>query len=83
MIRGGNRALEVAVGVEGPALEAAGRNGQFLAFGQIVCTLDARGDVDAVVFERDGRAVAVPRGNGSLTKNPLTAADYQGLLETQ
>jgi spore germination protein GerM len=65
----------------GPALAAAGRNDQFLAFGQIVCTLDARADVDSVIFTLDGQVVAVPRGNGSLSKSPLTAADYEGLLK--
>jgi sporulation and spore germination protein len=66
----------------GPALQAAGRNDQFLAFGQIVCTLHARADVTSVVFTLDGQVVAVPRGNGSLTKTPLTTADYEGLLKS-
>jgi hypothetical protein len=54
----------------------AGRSDTVLAFGQIVCTLASRPDVTGVAFERDGERRGVPRGDGSLSEMPLTAADY-------
>ncbi len=62
-------------------LEVITQLSQGLAIAQIVCTLDARDDVAAVVFERAGARVSVPRGDGSQTDAPLTAADYATLLE--
>ena len=62
-------------------LEVITQLSQGLAIAQIVCTLDARDDVTAVVFERAGARVSVPRGDGSQTDAPLTAADYATLLE--
>ncbi|MFC8850218.1 MULTISPECIES: GerMN domain-containing protein [unclassified Micromonospora] len=56
-----------------------GRSDEVLAFGQIVCTLAARDDVDAVAFLRDGRPLGVPRGDGSLSAQPLTPTDYAAL----
>ncbi|WBB68473.1 GerMN domain-containing protein [Micromonospora sp. WMMD812] len=56
--------------------DETGRNDGVLAFGQIVCTLTARGDVDRVSFRRAGQPLDVPRADGSLTREPLTAADY-------
>ena len=55
------------------------RNDEVLAFAQIVCTLDARTDIDGVVFLRGSNRIDVPAGDGSLTRLPLTAADYRGL----
>jgi hypothetical protein len=57
-----------------------GRTNQ-LAYGQIVCTLDAHPDVTGVVFTRDGEPQAVPRGDGSSSDGPLTIADYETVLE--
>lgn len=62
-------------------LEVITQLSQGLAIAQIVCTLDARDDVTAVVFERAGARVSVPRGDGSQTDSPLTSADYATLLE--
>jgi spore germination protein GerM len=56
------------------------RNDEVLAYGQIVCTLAARDDVDAVQFVQNGRPLEVPRADGSLTPDPLTAADYHALI---
>lgn len=56
------------------------RNDEVLAYGQIVCTLAARDDVDEVRFVQDGQPLEVPRGDGSLTADPLTAADYSTLI---
>ncbi|MGY0005937.1 GerMN domain-containing protein [Micromonospora sp. I033] len=60
--------------------EETGRNDEVLAFGQIVCTLTQRADVDSVAFRRDGQPLEVPRADGNLSALPLTAADYRPLL---
>lgn len=57
-----------------------GRSDEVLAFGQIVCTLTSRADVTAVVFQRDGAPLGVPRADGSLSTGPLTRADYGPLI---
>ena len=64
----------------GPGLDGSGRNDAVLAFGQVVCTLDSRPDIDGVVFQQNGQRVGVPRATGSLSTGPLTTADYAGLL---
>ncbi|MEU5722453.1 MULTISPECIES: GerMN domain-containing protein [unclassified Micromonospora] len=58
------------------AVDETGRSDEILAFGQIVCTLTRRQDVDGVSFQRAGRPLDVPRADGSLSRQPLTAADY-------
>lgn len=63
----------------GASLEGT-RNDEILAYGQMVCTLDARSDVNGVVFVHDGERSAVPTGDGSLTKATLTTADYEELF---
>ncbi|SIQ77732.1 GerMN domain-containing protein [Micromonospora avicenniae] len=60
--------------------EETGRSDEVLAFGQIVCTLTTRSDVRRVSFRRDGRPLDVPRGDGSLSRDPLGAADYAPLM---
>ncbi|WP_144128116.1 GerMN domain-containing protein [Catellatospora sichuanensis] len=62
------------------ALEGTGRSDDVLAFGQLVCTLSSRPDINQVVFTRQGARVGVPRGNGALTEDPLTCADYANLV---
>jgi hypothetical protein len=62
------------------ALEGTGRSDDVLAFGQLVCTLSSRPDINQVVFTRQGQRVGVPRGNGALTEDPLTCADYANLV---
>ncbi|MGC5028470.1 GerMN domain-containing protein [Micromonospora sp. DT229] len=57
-----------------------GSTHEMLAYGQIVCTLTARADVDTVVFLRDGAPLSVPRGDHSLSPDPLTGADYALLI---
>jgi len=59
-----------------PVVDGAGRSDEVFAFGQIVCTLTARPEVDAVSFLRDGEPLGVPRADGSLSQGPFTAADY-------
>ncbi|WP_262286067.1 GerMN domain-containing protein [Micromonospora sp. MA102] len=61
--------------------EETGRNDEVLAFGQIVCTLTQRPDVDSVAFRRDGQPLEVPRADGNVSSLPLTAADYRPLLD--
>jgi hypothetical protein len=63
------------------SLEGISRTDEVLAYGQIVCTLEARTDVIGVVFMYQSEPVGVPRGDGSIATNPLTAADYEGLLQ--
>ncbi|WFE40193.1 GerMN domain-containing protein [Micromonospora sp. WMMD998] len=60
--------------------EETGRNDEVLAFGQIVCSLTQRPDVDSVAFRRDGQPLEVPRADGSVSSLPFTAADYRPLL---
>lgn len=69
----------IAVVTIGGDLESTARTDQVLAYGQIVCTLDARPEIDGVTFVHDGEAVQVPKGDNSLSKDVLTAADYSNL----
>ena len=61
-------------------LEGTGRTDDVLAYGQIVCTLTTRPDVSWTTFTRDGQPIEVPRGDGSLTGDPLNAASYSRLI---
>ncbi|OJF11374.1 GerMN domain-containing protein [Couchioplanes caeruleus] len=58
----------------------AARSDEVLAYGQIVCTLTSRADIAAVSFHRDGQPLQVPRGDGTLSSEPLRAADYRILI---
>ncbi|MEU0563277.1 GerMN domain-containing protein [Dactylosporangium sp. NPDC006015] len=60
--------------------QAGGRTDDILAIGQIVCTLEARTDVDTVRFLQDGQVLKVPGADGALTDRPLTVADYHTLI---
>ncbi|WP_435823543.1 GerMN domain-containing protein [Micromonospora echinofusca] len=73
------RGTEVDVELGGTGDET-GRSDEVLAFGQIVCTLTARSDVDTVAFLRGGAPLGVPRADGSLSRRPLAADDYAGLV---
>lgn len=60
-----------------------GRSDEMLAYAEIVCTLTSQGaDVGTVAFTRDGQPLAVPRGDGSLSTEPLTIADYATLIDS-
>jgi len=63
------------------ALPGTGRNDEVLAYAQIVCTLTTRPEVSTVSFSRGGALTGVPRADGSLSDAPLSAADYQELLQ--
>ncbi|MET8147084.1 GerMN domain-containing protein [Actinoplanes sp. NPDC049668] len=67
--------VEIAETDEGNA-----RSDETIAYGQIVCTLTARADVDSVVFTREGEVLQVPRADGSLSRGPLRAGDYASLV---
>jgi len=70
------------VTVEFPAAdEGNARNDEILAYGQVVCTMTARGDVGSVVFTRGGQPLQVPRADGTLTGGPLHSSDYARLLQ--
>jgi spore germination protein GerM len=73
--RNGQAVVELATNLEG-----TGRTDDILAFAQIVCTLTSRGDIHSVTFTRAGQQVEVPRADSSLTRDPLTAADYKQLV---
>lgn len=64
----------------GEAGEGSARSDEVLAYAQIVCTLTSRADVAAVSFSRDGKPLQVPRGDGTLSGDPLRAADYRTLI---
>ena len=51
-----------------------------LGFAQIVATLTAPGRAEAVRFRLDGADLRVPRGDGSLTDEPLDRDDYREVL---
>lgn len=71
-----------AVQIGEPPGQAA-RSDEILAYGQIVCTLTSQGaEVGTVSFTSAGQALGVPRGDGSLSTEPLTIADYASLLDT-
>jgi hypothetical protein len=74
----GSRDVTVQIG---EADEDTARTDENLAYGQIVCTLTARADVNAVVFTRDDQRLEVPRGDGSLSSQPLRARDYAELID--
>ena len=74
-VRGGDATVEI-----GSRPDGAGRNDEVLAYGQIVCTLTSRADVQTVSFRHDGQPLRVPRADASLADGPLTAADYTDLI---
>lgn len=53
-----------------------GGSEQVVAIAQLVYTLTARPDIEQVSVTIDGESVEVPRDDGTLTRNPLTRADY-------
>lgn len=75
-----NRRATIDIGGQ---TEQGARSDETLAYGQIVCTLTSQGaDVGTVSFLSDGMPLAVPRADGSLSDQPLTIADYSGLLDS-
>lgn len=76
---------DVEVGSNGVAVVTLGGGAtqvstQPLGFAQVVATLTAPGRARAVRFRLDGEDLPVPRGDGSLTTDPLDRTDYENLL---
>lgn len=67
--------VDVAEGLAGTS-----RNDEVLAFGQVVCTLTSRPDVERISFQADGQPLGVPRADGSLSSGPLTVSDYASII---
>ena len=68
----------------GDGLAAGGRNDEILAFGQLVCSLVPRADIDRVsFFAPDDRRLGVPRADASLSQAPLTLDDYASLIASR
>lgn len=59
---------------------AAGGDREIAAIAQIVLTVTQLQDVDFVTFSLSGTRVAVPRGNGALTRDAVGHDDYLDLL---
>jgi hypothetical protein len=72
--------LRNGTAVVGLSVDNPIRNDETIAYGQIVCTLAARADIVAVQFTQEGRTMEVPRGDGALTSELLTEADYASLI---
>ncbi|MEV4704327.1 GerMN domain-containing protein [Actinoplanes sp. NPDC049316] len=73
--RGGTEARVEVAGEQGSA-----RSDETIAYGQLVCTLTSRPDVNSVVFTRNGEVLQVPRADGSLSRGPLGITDYARLI---
>lgn len=58
----------------------AQRSDEVLGLAQLVVSLTGLREVTAVEFVRDGHVLAVPRGDGKLSRSPLTRKDYLELL---
>lgn len=77
------KGIDVQAGVGVITLDGpAGQLSQPLAFAQIVATLTSPGRLSGVRFRVAGEDLGVPRGDGSLSAEPLNRTDYAELLET-
>ncbi len=65
----------------GARLSESGRDDPVTALGQVVLSLTALPEVEAVRFRQDTQLVDVPRGDGQVVEAPLRAEDYQVLLD--
>ena len=74
-VREGVATVELATDLEG-----TGRNDDVLAVAQIVCTLTTRPGIVWATFTRGGQRIEVPRGDGSLTADPVNANSYARLI---
>ncbi|MCA1711271.1 MAG: GerMN domain-containing protein [Actinobacteria bacterium] len=68
----------VAIVRLGPSL-GNGRTDQVDGIGQVVLTLIADPQIDAVQFQQNGQPLPVPTSEGALVSRPLSIADYQQL----
>jgi spore germination protein GerM len=63
------------------AISGVQADGARLAYGQMVCTVDALDEVEGVLFTIEGEPVQPPAGDGQASSAPLTCESYAGLLE--
>ncbi len=63
-----------------PAITSLSGDEQLFAVAQLVCTLTGQPGVGPVSFTLEGADVDVPRGDGSLTSEPVSRDDYANLL---
>jgi hypothetical protein len=69
----GGNLVEIELGT---SFTAAGGAEQILAIAQVVYTMTAFPEITGVTFTVDGKAVEVPRGDGTLTGAPLGRAAF-------
>jgi len=62
-----------------PAIVSLGSDEQLAAIAQLVCTLTGRPGVGTVSFTLEGRTIEVPRGDGTLTDEPVARDDFAEL----
>lgn len=72
---------EVATIDLSPEFASIGGVDELLAIGQLVLSLTALPNVDAVTFKISGTQVSVPLPDGALVARPVTADDYSSLLD--
>lgn len=77
-VAGGEATVDVVEGLAGSV-----RSDEVLAYGQLVCTLTSRDDIDRVSFVQDGEPLGVPRADGSLSTGPLTVTDYASMITSR
>lgn len=70
----------VSVTLPASDTSSGSRTDEVLGLGQLVLTMTSLPGVQGVQFVRDGHALSVPRGDGSLTTGILTRSDYTALL---
>jgi spore germination protein GerM len=63
-----------------PSFTDTPQSDQILALGQLVLTATDRPNIANVRFTVDGTRTQVPRADGTLTTQPLRAADYRALV---
>jgi spore germination protein GerM len=64
------------IGLDGGDASSSGADGQALGVAQIVYTLTGLPGIGRVRFVVDGRTSEVPRGDGTLSKQPVSRSDY-------
>lgn len=65
----------------GDRLLESGRDDPVTALAQVVLSLTALPEVEAVRFVQDGAPVEAPRGDGQVVDLPLRGEDYRDLLD--
>jgi spore germination protein GerM len=63
-----------------PVVATLSHDEQLLGVAQLVCTLTGRPGIGQVAFTLEGAPISIPRGDGSLTTNPVSRDDYSNLV---